>query len=359
MAQVVSTAGFYFPGVDDGHNNAVPGFSGVTIDSATEYVANIVPIVISGTITKIGFRSATVTAEGTGEIRIETVLGRGPSGTLVTANALASYPVTVGNTWHTVALNAGAVVYAGSLIAVKIMQSETTGATGNFQVSQMNYPVADFPAGGLPFSARFQGTTTNRETDMYVMGLEYADGTYPLTYGIAPYQAVSTNTYNSGSTNDEFGALFSLPFPATCKGFYIRANPGTAGSARFILYGADTTTILATADIVQDGRANTSVDMIVIPLATAVTFVAAGTYRLTFVPMTATNVSTYSLVGSSAAVMPQLSNGERFYETRRGNSGGWTNDNRLYPLMGVILTGFDDATGGASTTVVTGGAWGF
>ncbi len=356
--QTISGGVLLYPFTDQ-LNAATPAVAGVTIDSATEYVANIIPIAITGSIAKVGFRTVAVTTPGTGEVRVETVALRVPSGTLVNAGANASIPLTAANTWYTATLGTPATVYAGSAVAVKIEMTTTAGAIGVLQISQWSANV--FPGGTLPFSGRFQGTTTTTEAEYYAMALEYSDGTFPTTPGVTPVQTVSSNSYGSASQPDEFGAAFSLPYPTRVVGFWGLFSLSAGTSARMLLYDGDTTTLLATHDIDLNAKRTTTVNAFYFPLASATTLLAASTYRLTAIPLTTSAMILYTLNGSAAPMMAQFPYGNtRFMATSRNNSGAWTDDPRAYPLLGLILEGFGDDVGGAgSTTIVTGGAWGF
>ena len=358
MAFAASSGMFVWPVLMGPDPAAAPSFTGLLIDSATEYVAQHIGITSTGTLSKIGFRSSTVTAAGTVDLRIETPGTRGASGTLYQTAATVSIPVTASSTWYTATLDSGTVVHVGSTIVVKLQMTSSSGATGNLQISQSTIP-QPFKA-SFPYSTRFQGTTSSVDTELIPIALEYLDGSFPPMPGVYPISAISQNTYNSGTVAfDEFGVAFSLPFPVQCHGVLVNANFGAGGTANLVFYDQDTTTVLSSIFInPQDnssGNPRTQFRLLPAPLQ----LVANGTYRLTQVPLTTTNIVAHAYIGSSLAVMSQFDHGgTRFIGTQRVNSGAWTDDARQYPTLGLLLNGFDDGASG-STTVVTGGAWGF
>lgn len=345
---------WYFPEGLTG--TAIPTTGGVIIDSASEYAAYCFPAPKSGTISKVGFRASTVTVAGTMDVRIETTNFFGPSGTLYSPGASASVPVTsIG--WYTATLDTGVVVTVGSHLAIKVLMTNSVGAIGNLQLTQNLAGVQ--PRLGYPKTVTFNGVTSGSNEAPVVCALEYSDGSYPPFANCVPVAATSRNTFSTNTGNfDEWGAAFSLPFPAQCVGFTFFGMIGSGLDGQLKLYDSDTTTVLATVEVstAQSHRVNAEAQSLFAPLNSPVNLAVAGTYRITFVPLQSSTGQTYTLYTSSLVMMPQLLNGANCMETYRVDTGAWTDTpNGWAAGIGVVLSGFDDGT----QTLQAAGVWGF
>jgi hypothetical protein len=197
----------------------------------------------------------------------------------------------------------------------------------------------------------YLGTSTNSGTAWTVnnagvisIALKYDDGTYAQFEwpNIAP-SATNTRAFNSGSTPDERGFLFQLPFPARVKGCWIRV----ASSAAFdiVLYDAASGvagSITPTpANVYVTSGANGYYEF-----ASGISLTKNVNYRLVVKPTTVSNVSIYDMDFNSSAIRTAHVPDSTWMSTSRVNAGAWTDTNTNFPFMGLVFDGFDDATGG-------------
>lgn len=359
MPLVALSGGFFFPKIFPSASNAGAGFTGTLLDSANESIALVFQIRNTGTISKVGFQTGTVNTGANVDIRLETVAATGnPSGTLYqsSSNIIFSIPDTDDNVWETVTLGSGTLVQAGSTLALRVQMNATSAGLLNIRRFGATDPAY---SANFPYQDIFQGGSWTKSYGQNpLFGIEYSDGSYPFTEGIYPIQNFSTVAYNTASTVDERGILFSFPFPTRAIGCWAELDQDISCSA--ILYNSDTTSVLQTIKIDSNNRSTTTPDRSHFMFVSATTFVAANTYRLTFVPDPGGTISLTEWIGSSTAVMGQFDGYPMIMETSRADSGAWTNDNRVYPVCGLILDAFDDGTGSGSTTVTqAAGVWGF
>mgnify|MGYP001570964146 CR=1 FL=1 len=355
MAVIATSGGIYFPTMpQDIQGNTA--FGTIVLDSANESAAQILQLPRSGTISKIGFRTLTVTTGAELDIRIETLARGNPSNTLYqsSSNALQVVGDANDNTYFTVTLGSGTVIQAGSVFAVRVQMSATSA--GNLNIAGL---VNSFIS-GFPYGDNFLANAWVKSVNpSLVGGLEYSDGTYAESVGYLPVKGISSLLINTSSTPDEMGAVFSFPYPCTAIGGWARLNLDPSVTAT--LYDSDTTTILRS--ILLDSNQTVSItaeEVQIFYFPSSVNFVAGNSYRLTFVPDPAPVSLAFPIsYGSSVAVMRAFSQYPRFFLTSRTNSGGWTDDPVGFPTVGLILNGFDDAaqTGGGGTTAA--GVWGF
>ena len=336
-------------------SNQNVGFTGILIDSANESVAQVFLIRSSGTISKVGFRTVAVTTGAVLDVRLETVAGGNPSGTLVqsSANGLLTVTDTDDNTYFTVTLGSGVVVTAGTVMALRIQMNATSA--GTLQLAKLD---AAYDS-NFSYSDNFQANAWTRNVTVMVAALEYTGGSYVLTDGIYPVQNYSTVAMTTASAVDERGVAFSVPYPCTLVGFAAHLDSDITSSG--LLYDADTTTVLQRVlNIGSNNRSVVSPTWARYTFAAATTLLAASTYRLTFVPDPGGNVVVSQIIGSSTAVMNAFPHYPAWIETSRANSGGWTEDARSYPLISLLLSQFDDGTGASTTTLgQAAGVWGF
>lgn len=178
------------------------------------------------------------------------------------------------------------------------------------------------------------------------LALKYDDGTYAvLEWPFIPALNLNTLTFNNGSTPDERGLLFQVPFPCRLSGAWVRID--VDNPVDIVLYNA-ADTIIASASLVagrrvQNNSLNTRVNFV-----TPVTLTPNVNYRLTVLPTSASSVIIYDFDTATSAIRESIDGGATWMSTQRTNAGAWTNVNTNRPFMGIILDGFDDAAIGGS-----------
>lgn len=315
-----------------------------TIDAANEKVGQLYPIRTTGSIRKVHFRTGTVTTGATVDVRLETHSNTTglPTGTLVGTNTNASQVInsTDDNTWFTTTLTADASVTVGDLIWIVIANpgasfgnmsfpENNTGASAT--TSEYHYYIALY---GTGWAKGAQGC--------FQMILEYTDGSvepYTNSCYVTAHSFTAT-TFNSGSTPDEYGTKFRLPFPSRVAGLW--AYSTVAEDQILTLYDSDGTTSLGTCTLDKDMNL-TSTGMFRRCFISPVNVAKDTWYRVSMKSGSTTNITAYRITTSTAALMDGISGGQNAIETTRTDSGSWSDTTTGRAAIGVHLDQFDDA----------------
>jgi len=205
-----------------GFASAGPTFNSYTLDADGEKLAFIMHAPKTGTISKVCFRTGTVTTGATVDVRLETVDATtgDPTGTLLGTNSNGAQVIADANdnVFFTTALTTGVAVTKGDLMAVVIVVP--TGA--NLALVDL---ADDSGSSGpiFPYSTQFAAAawTKSATGSGIICALEYNDGSYAYQPLMWPLSATQTDTFNNSSSPDERGNKLSLPFPARVTGFWV------------------------------------------------------------------------------------------------------------------------------------------
>jgi hypothetical protein len=313
-------------------------WSSLLIDAAAEKAAFITYAPKTGTISKVGFRTGTVTTGDTLKISLQGVNASGnPDGTiLASGNAYQTLVVadTNDNTWFLVTLVAGASVTKNDPIAIVI--EFNAWVAGNLNIS----------AGGTGIGTNHYNVYTDlytaawaKSANLINVALEYSDGSYSSGF-THPMSTLSYYTYNSGSSPDEYGNYFQIPFP--CRAVGIVAYSDLDESATFTLYDSDGTTVLASKQLLLAQRIGTAVGLCWAYFATPVNLLKDTWYRMTVVPNTVTSIGLSYFAVDLAGQMNSYSLGQKCYQTSRTDAGAWTQDTLRRVQMALLVDSFDD-----------------
>lgn len=331
----------------------VPFLANMVIDAADEKIAFIFKIGKTGTISKVGFKTGSVTTGATFDVRLETVdLTTGdPTGTLLATNSNGSLVVADADDflWLTASLTTAVAVTRGDLVAVVIVNP--SGSPGNMQIMAVAYGQNRFPYSDL-FTTSWTKQGDNRNPNC---ALEYDDGTYALHTGVYPIKLTPTDTYNSASSPDERGLIFQFPFPVQIAGVFMIMD--LDGDADIVLYDSDGSTVLETISLDKDVRELTTIGGWNFPFDNTNELSANTNYRVALKPTTTTNIGLATLETDTAAIMDSFEGGQNFHYTSRTDAGAWTETTTKRPVIGLLLDGFDDSIASRDiiTLPVTGG----
>ncbi|MHC4155648.1 MAG: hypothetical protein ACYST6_12100 [Planctomycetota bacterium] len=183
------------------------------------------------------------------------------------------------------------------------------------------------------------------------IALKYDDGSYEwLATDILPASALGSLSVNTGTTPDEVGLIFQLPFSCRVKGAWVRLAANASGrDFDVVLYGPTTRTVSVDADQLQ----NTAARSISVIFPAAETLLANTNYRLALKPTTANSIGAYYLDVAVAAIMDAIEGGQEFHWTQRSDAGSWSETTTRRPIMGLLIDGID--TGGAASSQLVGG----
>jgi len=345
--QVITGEGLHFP---QPINDAAPSLKSILLDAASEKAAFVFRVGKTGTVSKVGFCTATVTTGATVDVRLETVdLTNGnPTGTLLGTNSNGSQVIADidDNTWFTVSLTTAVAVTRGDLVAVVIVNP--SGSPGNLNIRAVEYNRLIFP-----YSVIFTTVWAKQATDRNpTCSLEYDDGSYAVHPGVVPIKTRTTRSFGSSSTPDERGLIFQFPFPVRVAGAWAYLDADEA--VDIVLYDSDGTTALQTISLDKDVRAANLVATQIYPFDTTSELSANTNYRLVIKPTTTTFIRVMDFTIDTAAIMDSFEGGQNFHHTERTNAGSWTETTTLRPMMGLLLDAFDDGAGGAAS-ILSGG----
>lgn len=317
---------------------ALTAISG-TMDAAGEYFSAITVAPKTGNIHKIGFGTGTVTSAQTLDARIETVDGSGnASGTLFGTNTNGSQASPASNTWYWVTLTADAAVTMGDVFAIAI---KWAGSAGSLVINYSLRGTHISAAGGMPYSGGNTGSTFKDANNAPALAIEYSDGTRTHC-GTFPYSSTTVSqNINTGTTPDEAGALFQVPFACKVNGALVKAS-ASATTFAVKLYDADGSTVLASKTAIDSEWESGAGGARRVLFSSEITLAAATSYRLTILPEAATNVTVYSVTVDSAGTLEAWPGGANFYWTQRTDGGAWTDTNTKIPQVALLISSLAD-----------------
>jgi hypothetical protein len=312
------------------------------LDAADEKLAWIFQAPKTGTIDRLSFRTVAITTGGNVDLRLETVDATtgDPSGTLQATNTNVAVTVADSddNVWKEGTLTAGASVTKGDLLA--LVAVAPSGFTGNL-ASMGN--IADYGAGWqFPYMDHQTSGTWAKTGEAACMLVRYSDGTYP-PIGTIPALSITNGAFNSGSSPDERGLYFQVPWPCRLSGVIMMST--FAGGGTIKVYDSDGSTVLTSLvrDPDQSATANTGPGRYLFP--TSVNLLANTNYRITLLPASVTDNTLTTITVHDAAMLDALDGGKNFYLTTRENAGAWSQTTTQRPFIHLLLDAFDDATG--------------
>jgi len=250
--------------------------------AAGHKAAFITQVPKTGTIAKVGIRVGTVTSSQTLKISLQGVTSGAPDGTiLASGNAFGTQASPVTDTFYLVTLTSGPSVTLGNHIAVVV---EWDSTAGNLQITGLQLGATTIHSSyGVLYTASWA-----KQLCLPCVSLEYSDGTYAggTTW---PASTMASVTFNSGSTPDERGLYFQVPFPcrAVGAGGYFQHN-GASNDYDLVLYASDGTTVLTSATPTADAVATNDYGHHFWLFNASQTLVKDTWYRLILKPTTVT-----------------------------------------------------------------------
>jgi hypothetical protein len=352
--------------------SAYPSSAGAfVLDSTDEFVVMVFRLPKSGTLNKIGWRSAAITP-GTSfvlKISLETVaetIGQPVATTNATKTLYASNAESAditnlnSNTVYFTSINGstGIAVTAGDLVAVTFRLTAVNGASITVVNAQFHndYTLAMNQYGGDFYFATYLGGSWALIEQTPMISLEYSDGFCPH-FLLQPPCTQDANAWGSNDSPDLRGMKFKYPIKCRLSGCSVVLEADS--DVDIILYEPDEYTVASGFPITisatkrrSSGRAIHSIIFPVKPEIEANTF-----YRIVFLPKNTTDInilrSTLSDDGSYSGASQTLENDNISYTYRNGfpSSGDhtWTDSSNDRIYMSVLIDGIDaGAAGGIS-----------
>lgn len=336
--------------------SGVDSVSALLLDADGEKIGMIFQAPKTGNIHKIYFRTGTVTTGDDLTVTMQNVdLADGDPDEV--ADETASV-VTVGDgdddVWKTadfsVATGSNDVraVTMGDLMSV-VIEFEDFALSGSININTANIVHVN----NVYCSHKTGGTWAKARGPLIVV--EYDDASYAYIIGVAA-GVPSQVTFNTGSSPDEVGNLFQVPWPMRVIGAKFQGRltadvdlvlySGAAGASvaeRTLSFDANV--ILSASDSEHGGLFSSAFEL------------AANTdYRIVFKPTTGSSARVVAFTVDDIAAnidwLDQMAGGENVVGTARVDGGTWddgfAHTDRVYALS-LILDQFDDGAGGAAS----------
>lgn len=319
------------------HRNTISVTTTIAINGAGKHMSLVFLVPKTGNISAIGYLPGTVSGAGSLDVRLETVAGTGfPSGTLFGTNTNgASSPTS--NTWAWVTLTAAAAVTRGQIVAAKLLYASGTSVTP--QVMATNAP----PDTGFPYTALFT-TADAVDAGPLIIGIKYDDGSVSFIGNPIASSTTVSQTINTGTTPDEVGIKFTVPFSCKVSGaIYSTSAAGTTYAVK--LYDGSDNLLESVTGIDGDHVSDATSSRFVL-FDTDVTLSPSTVYRLTLLPEAASNITIYRLSVDASASRGGLPGGLDAMKTERTDAGAWTDTNTQWPFIGLVISALDDGAGG-------------
>ena len=356
MAQQ-SLLGFtYFPTLWHGINGGILNqTSTYTLDATGEKAATVFQIPADGNITKLGFRTATVTTGDTLKVGLYTLDASGDPTTTAYKGMVAGTQVVADvddNTYFNVTLGTQATsVVKGDKVALVIeYNSYVAGSMVITGVSTTGNIWAGFPYGDL------YTTLWAKQNTLLFATIEYTGGVYYPTLGILPAsEGAGSIAYNlNTATFDEYGIRINIPVPARAVGIWVALALAVGADFEAILY--EGTTALKTVTYDGDMAVTAGGRLLFLFFPTTQDLTANTEYYIAIRPTTTNNVTFYSFTASSVAAAAQFHGGAGAYRVKRLNQGAWNvSETTIIGQMGIILDAFSDGVGGGGGMIVNPG----
>lgn len=323
------------------------------IDATGEKVAWIGPVwtPTGGTksIRKVGFRFGAVVKAGGSALTVslqDVDLTTGPpyrpdgtqDQTVAIANANTAF--VTGSWIQTGNLSADRSVNFGQMLAV-VLEYDGSGRLGADAVNVQNMPSMNtFHQSGV--SEFTTGAWVAKQANASVL-LEFSDGTFGCF--LDGYPALSINqTFNSGSTPDEYALEFQVPWDCQVDAFWSYCAPQASGDVDFVLYDA-ASTALATVSVDYNTLSSASGTFLTRLFPSLITLSANTTYRLALRPASTATTFLYLWDVDQAGYMDVMPGGSAWRLASRTDAGAWTTTTTRRPRMGLRFVAFNPSSG--------------
>lgn len=340
-----------FPGT------AVPAFSGHNLDAGGDTLAFVFRARRPGTLTRVGFHYLQRT--GTPPTYIASLQGVAstglPDGSIKGGGSPASVTFTPpadtswDGTWRELALDNPYTCTRGEALALVIAHSSGTVDASNF--SQI--------ASGF-------GASTTTAFPYFVLNGTQGSGMPCWGYGTAtemygrPLQSYVAQSFNTGSTPDEYAAKFTLP-PDLCSTYTVGGLTILLGSLSsggdtitIRLLDSDGTTVLQTATQPTNWAASAAPRAYFIPFTDAVlaTLQAGTAYYLTVTTSDTSNYIVYYQTWASAGDRLAWPGGTSMSLATRTDGGAWTDDTTRRLVCNLHIDEMSGGSGGGGMSVI-------
>lgn len=352
------TGGMIFPLPFKNSNSALSFDTAVTFSASTNKAALVFRSPFTDSIDKILCVFANVTTAANLDYRVETV-GTGsdapPTGTLWSTNTAATGITPVATSAVEGTLTSAASITRGNMVAIVVQPSGA--GTISLTIPRWDSTSDEILFGGVPYgSFATTGAYANSAlVPLVAVHLQTANEWAFLGPVPTPQTSQNTtiNTATGATTGTRRGIRFTLPFPARLSGIWGKFNTNTGADFNVTLYDSGGTllaTLINGVDASQQ-RAATGNLFWYLPCDADYDLSANTVYRLVIEPTTTNSFQLEEWVFGSSAHTGTTAGGTNLYMTAFISSA-WSDDQTIVPMMGMVFSGFDDATGGGGGTTI-------
>jgi len=330
------------PGIDDGYEE-------LAMRDANRMISIVFMCPKDGTINKVGCYCAQVAGNPPAyNIGLVTVDANGqPTANPAGGSAIETYDFVAAG-WVWVTLTTPATVNAGDVVAARVWPGISPPDVDNYAKNIVSL-ATDRPT-ALPRHRTF-------DTDYWSpFGLSamYDDGEV-----VAPaYDTLTMSVnVNTGTTPDEVGDRFQVPFDCECYGALLLVYLGAAASDYNVKLYTDAGDLLKSVSLDQSQAQSSRNDLVKVqwdPQA----LVAGTWYRLCICPTSANSLYPRQLTVNETASRNWWPEGERWYKCYRTDGGAFTDDDTAIMMLALLLDeitiGDGGGAGGGSYGMIVG-----
>jgi len=284
------------------------------------------------TITKVGFRFGSITKTNGSTVRVslqDVDLTAGPpvrpdgvvDQSVTIANADAGF---ANNSWYLATLGASRTVTHGEYLAVVFdWASAVTG--DSLMISGLGVSSATNNAGSVNQNncvSLFTGAAWAVQNMITNIVFEFSDGTFGSFGNSFVISAFNSHAINTGTTPDEIGLEFQVPFNCEIDGFMGTVSIASGADFSMILYDAANTALVTVAVDANAVQAHGSARFISLSFP-KIALTANTTYRLVYKPTTTNSVTVYSRDYAVAGHRAITELGLNKVYTARTDAGAW------------------------------------
>lgn len=339
------------PAVDDNATMAFVSSTALTASTHQHAVCGVVPK--SGTITGIGFRFAAVTKGVTTALTLaleDTSTSSGPpaqpDGTQDQTAAIGNSDI-VANTWKTITLASNRTVTQGDLLSV-VWEYSTFNTGDSIAFSHWQTSTGAGPMPQESGASHYNGSTWAVLAALPNIVLVYSDGTFATLTGCSPAESLTSTAFNSGSTPDERGNLWTAPCDMTLRG--IIGYYQVSGNADLVIYDSGGTELRSVTIDANTVRSN-ALRMYQAIFSSDLDVSGGSTYYITLRPA-GTNVTLVTIGVNAAAHLQATWMGDGMYSAVRTNAGAWTTNTAEQNPIGVIVSKIGSTGGGGGSVAL-------
>jgi len=190
----------------------------------------------------------------------------------------------------------------------------------------------------LPYVADWDGTAWTKQGTLRRVASTLSNTTgYFRLFGMLNYSATGSEAFNAGSTPDEIGNRFIMPYSAHCSGAWAFCSVGQ--EAMTVSLYDSSWTLLSSTTLDRDVQATSSAGLTACGFATHVQLMKGREYFITLKPTIGStpNTALSYLDSVSVAMMGASLGGADCYKVSRVDGGTPTTTNTRQMLIGVRL----------------------